>query len=110
MNADLGLALCLECRSVLRDDLNLLVMSATLDAAPVAALMGGAPMVTSTGRSYPVETHWLDRPWAKPNQRGPWFEDVAADLVIKAVEQTEGGGLRMRGRRPNHWRKGLPCQ
>lgn len=93
MNADLGLALCLECRSVLREDLNLLVMSATLDAAPVAALMGDAPMVTSIGRSYPVETHWLDRPWAKPNQRGPWFEDVAADLVIKAVEKTEGGVL-----------------
>jgi ATP-dependent helicase HrpB len=93
MNADLGLALCLECRSVLREDLNLLVMSATLDAAPVAALMGDAPMITSTGRSYPVETVWLDQPWAKPNRRGPWFEDVAAELVIKAVNKTEGGVL-----------------
>lgn len=93
LNADLGLALCLECRSVLREDLNLLVMSATLDAAPVAALMGDAPMITSTGRSYPVITHWLDQPWVKPNRRGPRFEDVASDLVTKAVNQSEGGVL-----------------
>ncbi len=70
LNADLGLALCLEARSVLRNDLNLLVMSATLDAGPVAKLMGDAPMVTSTGRSFPVETRWLDKPWAQPNRRG----------------------------------------
>ena len=47
LNADLGLALCLEVRGALREDLKLLVMSATLDAGPVAALMGGAPVVRS---------------------------------------------------------------
>ena len=93
LNADLGLALCLECRSVLREDLNLLVMSATLDASPVAKLMGDAPIITSTGRSFAVETIWLDQPWANPNRRGPRFEDVAAELVIKAVDQTDGGVL-----------------
>ncbi|OUS04504.1 ATP-dependent helicase HrpB [Rhodobacterales bacterium 52_120_T64] len=93
LNADLGLALCLEAREVLRNDLNLLVMSATLDAGPVAELMGGAPMVTSTGRSFPVETHWLAQPWVKPNRRGPWFEDVAADLVTQVVAKTDGGVL-----------------
>ncbi len=93
LNADLGLALCLEVRSVLRNDLNLLVMSATLDAGPVATLMDGAPMVTSTGRSFPVVTHWLDRPWAQPNRRGPRFEDVAADLVTQAINETDGGVL-----------------
>ena len=93
LNADLGLALCLEVRSVLRNDLNLLVMSATLDAEPVAALMGDAPMVTSTGRSFPVDTRWLDRPWAQPNRRGPWFGDVAAELVAQAVAETDGGVL-----------------
>ena len=93
LNADLGLALCLEARSILRNDLNLLVMSATLDAEPVANLMGDAPMVTSIGRSFPVETRWLDRPWAQPNRRGPWFEDVAADLVAQAVMETDGGVL-----------------
>jgi HrpA-like RNA helicase len=54
LNADLGLALCLEIAGALRDDLILLAMSATLDAEPVAALMN-APIVTSEGRNFPVE-------------------------------------------------------
>ena len=93
LNADLGLALCLESRSVLREDLNILVMSATLDAEPVAVLMGDAPVITSKGRSFPVETRWLDRPWAQSGRKGPWFSNVAADLVTKAVAETEGGVL-----------------
>ena len=63
LQADLGLALALEVRGALRPDLRLLVMSATLDAAPVAALMGEAPVITAEGRAFPVETRWLDRPW-----------------------------------------------
>ncbi|MEK7820561.1 MAG: DEAD/DEAH box helicase, partial [Pseudomonadota bacterium] len=59
LHADLGLAFCLETRAVLRPDLRLLVMSATLEGEPVARLMGGAPIVTSEGRAFPVETHWL---------------------------------------------------
>lgn len=55
---DLGLALTLESRTVLREDLRVLVMSATLDAAPVAALLGDAPVVVSEGREFPVETRW----------------------------------------------------
>ena len=65
LNADLGLALCLDARANLRDDLRLLVMSATLDAAPVAALLGGAPVLTSEGRAHPVETRHLPRPDAR---------------------------------------------
>jgi len=93
LNADLGLALTLEIRAALRDDLMLLVMSATLDAEPVAALMGDAPVVTSQGRSFPVDTLWLDRPWAQPGSRGPRFEQALADLVHRAVAETEGGVL-----------------
>lgn len=52
--ADLGLALCLDVQSVLREDLRLLVMSATLASTAVATLLGGAPVLTSEGRSYPV--------------------------------------------------------
>ena len=62
LNADLGLALCLDARANLREDLRLLVMSATLDTAPVAALLGGAPVLTSEGRAFPVETRHLPRP------------------------------------------------
>ncbi len=93
LQADLGLALSLEIRGALRPDLKLVVMSATLDAEPVAKLMGGAPVVTSQGRSFDVETIWLDTPWAKPGGRGPRFEASVASLVTKAVRETEGGAL-----------------
>src|SRR5690606_8448531 len=53
LQADLGLALVLEARVALRPDLKLLVMSATLDAGPVAALMGDAPIITAEGRAWP---------------------------------------------------------
>lgn len=88
LNADLGLALCLEIAGALRDDLILLVMSATLDAEPVAGLMQ-APVVTSQGRSFPVETRWLDRPLPKSAR----FETAMADLIVQAASETEGGIL-----------------
>ena len=61
LNADLGLALACEVRAALRDDLILIVMSATLDAEPVGALLN-APVITSEGRAFPVVTRWRDRP------------------------------------------------
>ena len=89
LNADLGLALCLEVAGALREDLILLAMSATLDAEPVARLMGDVPVITSQGRSYPVETRWLPRPLPK----GQRFETALADLVRAAVDETQGGVL-----------------
>jgi ATP-dependent helicase HrpB len=89
LNADLGLALTLEIRGALRDDLILLVMSATLDAAPVARLMGDAPMVTSDGRAYPVETRWLPR----PPDASLRYEAAVAGLVQQALEETDEGGI-----------------
>ncbi|MGB5559965.1 MAG: ATP-dependent helicase HrpB, partial [Paracoccaceae bacterium] len=89
LNADLGLALTWESRGALREDLVIVVMSATLDAAPVAAMLGDAPVITSDGRAYPVETRWLDRPLRK-DQR---FEAAAAGLVEQAVTETTGGVL-----------------
>lgn len=61
-DSDLALALALETRAALRDDLRLLVMSATLDGAGVAKLLDDAPLLTSDGRAYPVETRYLGRP------------------------------------------------
>ncbi|GAB1377712.1 ATP-dependent helicase HrpB [Pararhodobacter aggregans] len=89
LNSDLGLALVLESRGALREDLRLVVMSATLDAAPVAALLGGAPLLTAEGRAFPVETRWLDTP-VPPKARLP---EAVADLVLKALAETEGGVL-----------------
>jgi ATP-dependent helicase HrpB len=61
LNADLGLALALETQTVLRPELRLLVMSATLDGVGVAALLGDAPVVASEGRTYPIEVRYLPR-------------------------------------------------
>lgn len=90
LNADFGLALCLEVAGALRDDLILMAMSATLDAAPVGALMD-APLITSQGRSYAVETRWLERPLG-PRARKL---DALVDLVQQAETETRdiGGGL-----------------
>ena len=89
LNADLGLALTLEARAALRDDLALMVMSATLDAAPVAALLGDAPLLTSEGRAFPVETRWLDKPLHKDTR----LQNAVADLTVKAMAETSGGVL-----------------
>ncbi len=89
LNADLGLALSLEIRSALRDDLILLAMSATLDAEPVARLMGDAPVVTSEGRAFPVETRWRDRPLPKDRTRDA---AIAADIA-SVIAETAGGTL-----------------
>ncbi len=59
LHADLALALCLDSQRGLRNDLRLLVMSATLDGAAAAKLLGDAPVVTSAGRSWPVACHYL---------------------------------------------------
>lgn len=88
LNADLGLALCLEIAEALRDDLILLPMSATLDGAPLAALLD-AELITSEGRAFPVETIWLDAPLPKRHR----LEDATADLVLHAIEETTGGVL-----------------
>ncbi len=89
LNADLGLALAWEIRAVLRPDLQILVMSATLDADPVAALLDDAPVITSEGRSFPVTTHHLDRALPK----GTRLEVATADLVAEAAARTTGGVL-----------------
>ncbi|MEW5686368.1 MAG: ATP-dependent helicase HrpB [Pseudomonadota bacterium] len=61
LDADLGLALAREAQRVLRDDLRILVMSATLDGAAVARLLDGCPVVESLGRMFPVETTYVGR-------------------------------------------------
>jgi ATP-dependent helicase HrpB len=79
LTADLGLALTLESRAVLREDLRVVVMSATLEAAPVATLLGGAgdgaPVVVSEGRQFPVETRW------RPPREGVPVAAAAASAV-----------------------------
>lgn len=82
LDADLGLALARDAQSVLRPDLRLLVMSATLDGAAVAGLLGGAPVLSSEGRAWPVETRYLGRDPGAP------VEDRAARAVRRALAET----------------------
>src|SRR5918911_5206330 len=86
LDGDLGLALALDAQGGLREDLRLLVMSATLDGARVARLLGDAPVIRSEGRAYPVETRYLGR---DPNRR---VEAEVADAVLKAL-RTEAGSI-----------------
>lgn len=89
LNSDLGLALAQEVREALRPDLKLLVMSATLDAAPVAEYLGNAPLITSQGRSFDVEHRYLARPLPRETR----FETEMAELVRRAIAETKGGVL-----------------
>lgn len=92
LDADLGLALAREAQGLLRDDLRLLVMSATLDIAGVSKLLAdppgkGAPVIEAEGRMYPVETRYLGR---NPAER---FEDAVARAVRQALAEETGSIL-----------------
>ncbi len=89
LQADLGLALVLESRAALRPDLRVIVMSATLDAQPVADLMGGAPVVTVPGTLFPVTIRWRDRP-LPPAAR---LETEVAATIRTALAESTGGLL-----------------
>ncbi|MGL5736845.1 MAG: DEAD/DEAH box helicase, partial [Beijerinckiaceae bacterium] len=87
LDADFGLALALDSQSALRPDLRILVMSATLDGARVAALLGDAPVVASEGRAFPVETRHTAR---DANRR---IEEQIADTVLRALRADTGSML-----------------
>ncbi|WP_127583939.1 ATP-dependent helicase HrpB, partial [Paenibacillus koleovorans] len=89
LQADLGLALCLQAQSLFRPDLRLLVMSATLDASAVAALLDDAPIVMSEGRSFPIETRYA----AAPRRDGVRLETAVAAAVAEAVAREQGDVL-----------------
>ncbi len=75
LQADLGLAFCLEMQRALRPDLRIITMSATIDTAAVSALMGGCASVSVPGRTFPVETRWRPRP------RSKWLDTAVAEAV-----------------------------
>ncbi len=87
LNADVALALCRDSQLQVREDLKLLVMSATLDGAAVSKLLNQAPIITSQGRSYPVEISYLE-----PEVQGRLPEEMAR-AIRKALSETEGDVL-----------------
>jgi ATP-dependent helicase HrpB len=86
LHSDLALALCHDAQIGLRDDLKIVVMSATLDAAPVAALLGGAPLVTTPGRAFPVDVRYFPTPAGQ-------IAVSAAAAVRRALREAEGDVL-----------------
>jgi len=88
LDGDVGLALCLETQAAWRDDLRILVMSATLDGARVARLLGGStPVIISEGRAFPVETYYLGR------DSRLRLEDEIVQVVVRALAEQRGSIL-----------------
>ncbi len=87
LHADLALALCRQAQQVLREDLRILVMSATLEKEKLAALLGNAPVIVSKGRQFPVEVNY----W--PAEQGSFLPVVMAKAIKKAVALCDGDVL-----------------
>ncbi len=86
LDADLGLALARDVQQGLREDLRILVMSATIDGARIAKLLGDAPVIASEGRAFPVETRYAGRD-ARP------IEPQVADTILRAMGADAGSLL-----------------
>ncbi|HEY0958809.1 MAG TPA: ATP-dependent helicase HrpB [Novosphingobium sp.] len=87
LDSDLGLALAIESQQVLRPELRLLVMSATIDGVRFAGLLGGAPVVESEGRAFPLAIRWLG---ARPELR---IEDAMTSAILAAWREESGDVL-----------------
>lgn len=94
LQADLGLALALDARANLTPDLKFIVMSATLDGEGVAKLLDNAPIVTSLGRTFPVETRYVGKaspllPPVAPG-KGEYPEDAIVRTIVRALREESG--------------------
>jgi ATP-dependent helicase HrpB len=87
LDGDLGLALARDTQGRLRDDLRIVVMSATIDGARVASLLGNAPVIESAGRQYPIETRYLGRDHDAP------LQDRVGRAVLRALGEEAGSLL-----------------
>jgi ATP-dependent helicase HrpB len=87
LETDLSFALVRESQSALREDLRVIAMSATLDPGPVSERLGGAPLVESAGRMFPVETRYLER------EASGRIEDTVASAIRNALAQESGSAL-----------------
>lgn len=87
VHADLALAVLRRLQAELRPELKILVMSATLDPEPVAAFLGGAPVLRAEGRCFPVTVRHRSQ---RPARR---IEEEVADGVVELLGETEGGHL-----------------
>ncbi len=87
LHADLALALCLDSQRTLREDLKILVMSATLDGEAVAGLLGGAPLITAHGRQFPVDVRYA------AGESDEHLPQIVAQAILRALERDQGDVL-----------------
>ncbi|MFM7216762.1 MAG: ATP-dependent helicase HrpB, partial [Bacteroidota bacterium] len=87
IHADLSFALCRECRNVLREDLRMLIMSATLDAIELTDKLGNAPLIVSEGRQFPIAYNY-----SEPDNSRPLVEEVCR-VILKALREESGDML-----------------
>ena len=84
LQADLALALCLQIQQVLRDDLRILIMSATLEGEKISTLLDGAPIITATGRQHPVSIHYTTP------DKSTSIANATAKIILKALREQSG--------------------
>jgi ATP-dependent helicase HrpB len=84
LHTDLALSLCIDLQRSLREDLKILVMSATLECGPILSLLGGAPVITSEGRIFPVEERYI------PDRKDMPLTERIVDTVRTALKETSG--------------------
>ena len=88
IHTDLSLALSLQVQELLRDDLKILIMSATLNADMISSLLGEVPVITSKGKMYDVENIYLDIKTAQPDFRS--LNSVLLNTTLKAIKENDG--------------------
>ena len=94
LHADLSLALCLQSQQILREDLKILVMSATLNTISISALLNNAPVILSEGRSFPVDIHYEDKLIQQTNQnRHLQFISTLFNSVKYVMQRHDGNCL-----------------
>jgi ATP-dependent helicase HrpB len=86
LDADLGLALCLDMQGVLNKNLRLLIMSATIETEPLAAMLAGAPVIACTGKAFAVETRYVGR-------HTPAFSGEALREAVLSAARNESGSI-----------------
>ena len=88
IHTDLSLALCLQVQELLRPDLKLLIMSATLDSRELKNLLGDVPVVTSQGKNYDVENIYLEANIKQPDYKS--INTLLLNTTLKTIKEDEG--------------------
>ncbi|QSZ41892.1 ATP-dependent helicase HrpB [Sulfurimonas aquatica] len=88
IHTDLSLALSLQVQELLRDDLKILIMSATLNADAISSLLGSVPIITSKGKMYDIENIYLDIKTKQPDSRS--LNSLLLNTTLKALKENDG--------------------